>query len=154
MLKHFIGLTSTLEGVLNRQIALSLLLNTDTRFAFSCHKDHVISADRNLVPMEATWFNSDRIGERDPDSRFDKRPRSRPARHGNQADSHQMVSYDAVDEANHDRLEVFMAAVSLADSDGRVQWKIGNQLAFMGQLEEGEWFWQGEWHVFEEKEKA
>ncbi len=153
---HLIGLTGTLKALLDRVIQAETLLRLDIRFAFSCTKQHVINADRNRVPMEATWSNQVRIGERDESSKIDKRKRVRPPKYSDEADEFQMVAYEDVDPGHAGMVEVFMAAVRLADNAGMVDWRIGNQQAFIQTLKPAaKVFFEGKQHTaadFIEKE--
>ncbi len=141
---HLIGLTGTLKALLDRVIQPEMLLEPGICFAFSCTKLHVINPDRNRVPMEATWSNQVRIGERDESSKIDKRKRVRPPKYQNDADEFQMVSYEAIDPRHVGLVEVFMAAVNLAERTGMTDWEIGNQQAFIQTLKPAaKVFWNG-----------
>lgn len=144
---HFIGLTGCINDTMLEKIDLAELVRGDARFAFGCDRLHVINNNRDLVPMEATWANEERVcGEKDPNSPFDSRRRARQPLYQNDANVHLMVPCESVDPTHRDRLLIFMAAVRIADDQGRVEWKIGNQPAYMGQLRgHHECWFMGNW---------
>ena len=119
-MKHFISMTSTLAAWLGGTIKLADLQSG--AFYFDCSPEHLEGGHDptgRRVPHEATWANTQLpcvyadldLGLRGGPWEFGWEPNP---------------SIYQVDEANQDKVRLFLDLVAEADKRGCVRWKVGN----------------------------